>query len=140
MTKDIWINLPSKDVKRARAFFTSIGFKQNPQYPETEHSSCLFVGSKQVVVMLFAEAVFKGLVQNELNSTLSTEVLFSFDAESREEIDDLAGKVAAAGGSVFAKPGENQGWMYGMAFTDLDGHRWNALYMDKSKMPQANEI
>jgi len=24
--------------------------------------------------------------------------------------------------------------MYGCGFTDPDGHRWNALYMDMSKM------
>jgi predicted lactoylglutathione lyase len=42
----------------------------------------------------------------------STEVLLSFDAESRQEVDELAKKVTAAGGKVFAQPGENQGWMY----------------------------
>jgi predicted lactoylglutathione lyase len=26
--------------------------------------------------------------------------------------------------------------MYGCVFADLDGHRWNVLYMDMSKMPQ----
>jgi predicted lactoylglutathione lyase len=29
---------------------------------------------------------------------------------------------------------ENQGWMYGCSFSDLDGHRWNILYMDYSKL------
>lgn len=137
MTKDIWINLPSKDVRKAREFFTRIGFTQNTHYPETDQSSCLFVGTKNIVVMLFAESVFKGLIQNEVSDAKqATEVLFSFDAESRDEVDELAEKVSMAGGNVFAKPGENQGWMYGMAFTDLDGHRWNVLYMDMSKMPR----
>ena len=27
-----------------------------------------------------------------------------------------------------------KGWMYGCVFTDLDGHKWNILYMDMSKM------
>jgi len=61
--------------------------------------------------------------------------LISIDAESREEVDEWAKKVTAAGGNVFAQPAENQGWMYGCAFADLDGHRWNVLYMDMSKMP-----
>jgi len=26
--------------------------------------------------------------------------------------------------------------MYGFAFADLDGHRWNQVYMDFSKMPK----
>ena len=28
------------------------------------------------------------------------------------------------------------GWMYGFGFCDIDGHRWNVLYMDMSKMPK----
>jgi predicted lactoylglutathione lyase len=62
--------------------------------------------------------------------------LFSFDAESREEVDEMAKKVKAAGGTLYAEPAENQGWMYGFAFVDPDGHRWNMLYMDMSKMPK----
>lgn len=27
-------------------------------------------------------------------------------------------------------PSEMKGWMYGCVFTDLDGHKWNVLYMD----------
>jgi predicted lactoylglutathione lyase len=35
---------------------------------------------------------------------------------------------------LFAKPAENQGWMYGCGFFDLDGHRWNILFMDYDKL------
>ncbi|MGZ5133982.1 MAG: VOC family protein [Flavitalea sp.] len=137
MTKELWINLPVKDVKKSREFFTKIGFSQNAHFPETEQMSSIFVGSKNIVVMLCAESMFQGFTQNKLpDAKQSTEVLFSFDAESREEVDTLASKVEAAGGTVYAKPGENQGWMYGFGFADIDGHRWNALYMDMSKMPK----
>lgn len=42
---------------------------------------------------------------------------------------------------VFTKLGfsfhpRHHNWMYGAGFTDLDGHRWNVLYMDMSKMPK----
>lgn len=137
MTKELWINLPVKDPKKSREFFTKIGFAQNTRFPETEQSSSVFAGTKNIVIMLFAEPVFEGFTQNKLaDTTQSTEVLFSLDAESREEVDELAEKVKAAGGTLYAKPAENQGWMYGFGFTDLDGHRWNVLYMDMSKMPK----
>lgn len=29
------------------------------------------------------------------------------------------------------------GWMYGAGFADPDGHRWNLLYRDESKMPKS---
>ena len=62
--------------------------------------------------------------------------MISFDAESPEEVDETARKVFDSGGKIFSEPAEIQGWMYGFAFADLDGHRWNQIYMDYSKMPK----
>ncbi len=73
----------------------------------------------------------------ELTDTAKySEVLLSFEAESREEIDKLAKTVVSAGGTLFSEVGEVQGWMYGFGFNDLDGHRWNALHMDFNKIPK----
>jgi uncharacterized protein len=138
MTKEIWINLPVKNVAASREFFTRLGFSFNPRFGNTEQSACLNVGSKNVAVMLFAEPLFKSFTQNEMADTGKVnEVLLSIDAESKEEVEELARKAADAGGVVFGKPQENQGWMYGCGFSDLDGHRWNVLYMDISKMPKS---
>jgi uncharacterized protein len=59
----------------------------------------------------------------------STQVLCSFSAARRDEVDEPARKVEAAGGRFFAEPEEIPPGMYGFAFKDLDGHRWNVLYM-----------
>lgn len=137
MIKQLWINLPVKDVNKSREFFTSLGFTLNTKYGNSEQSASLLVGEKNIVVMLFSEATFEKFTGNKIADTKQgTEVLFSIDAESREEVDEMAKKAAAAGGVVFAKPGESQGWMYGCGFADPDGHRWNVLYMDFSKMPK----
>lgn len=130
MTKELWINLAVKDVKRSREFFTHLGFGINER-GSSEHALSLLIGSKQNIVMLFEEPMFRGFTQHEVTDTSkSSEVMLSFDAESREEVDEIARKVAEAGGNVFGKPSEVQGWMYGCGFTDPDGHRWNALYME----------
>ena len=137
MTKEFWINLPVKDVKKSKEFFTKLGFSFDTQYGNSDESVALTIGSKNVIVMLFTEPTFKNFTNNEIvNTKQSTEVLLSIDAESRAEVDEMAKKAETAGGIVFGKPAENQGWMYGCGFTDLDGHRWNVLYMDMSKMPQ----
>jgi hypothetical protein len=84
--------------------------------------------------MFFEEKKFEEVVENKVSDALkATELIISFDAESREDVDEMAIKVANAGGYIFSKPQEIQGWMYGFAFTDLDGHRWNMLYMDMKK-------
>ncbi|MES2277812.1 MAG: VOC family protein [Bacteroidota bacterium] len=134
MTKEFWLNLPVKDIKKSRAFFEEAGFKFNPQYAG-ENSDCLMIGSKGVIVMLFEEPQFKGFTGAEVTDTgRSTEMLLSFDAESPGEVDEWAKKAEAAGGTVFGKPSSIQGWMYGCGFADIDGHRWNVLYMDMAKM------
>ncbi|WP_163408728.1 VOC family protein [Flavobacterium ajazii] len=134
MTKQIWLNLPVKDVAKAKDFFWKIGFSFNEQH-DTPNSTCMVVGEGHFVVMLFEESMFAGFSQNGITDTNSgSEVLISIDAENREEVDELAEKVKAAGGTVFAAPAESQGWMYGCGFADLDGHRWNVLFMDFSKL------
>lgn len=134
MTKQIWLNLPVKNVAKAKDFFWKIGFSFNEQH-DTPSSTCMVIGEGNFVVMLFEELLFKSFSQNELTDTQSgSEILISIDAESKEEVDALAEKVKEAGGTVFSPPAESQGWMYGFGFADLDGHRWNVLYMDFSKL------
>jgi predicted lactoylglutathione lyase len=137
MTKDIWLNLPVKDVARSKAFFTALGFTQNTRMGDTDHFASFFIGDKKFVLMLFPEATFKSFTQHSVtDTTQSSEVLISIDAETPGEVDEMAKKAEAAGGTVYGKPGAKDGWMYGCGFTDLDGHRWNVLHMDMSKMPK----
>ena len=136
MTKEIWLNLPVKDIQKSMAFFKSLGMSFNEQHTN-EVSACLLVGSKNFVVMLFAQSVFEGFTKTPITDTnKSSELLISIDAESREEVDEMAKKVIGAGGKMYSLPAENQGWMYGCAFADLDGHKWNILFMDMSKLPK----
>jgi uncharacterized protein len=135
MTKDIWLNLPVKDINKSKEFFAKLGFSFT-QYGNSDDSVGILIGEKNVVVMLFSEATFHFFTKNEVADTAKcTEVLFSLSAESRKEVDEMAKKVTAAGGTVFSKPSEHQDWMYGCGFADLDGHRWNVLYMDMNSMP-----
>ena len=138
MINNLWLNLPVKDVDKAREFFVAVGLKLNSQYGNSRDSASFLIGPKETCVMLFSEATFKSFTQNETaDAHRASEVLISIGAESREEVDELARKAKAAGGDLFAPPGEKGGWMYGCAFADLDGHRWNVLYMDMTKMPQS---
>ena len=135
MTKELWINLPVKDVKKSKEFFTRIGF--TPEANEMADMTSVKVGEKNISVVLIAEETLKGLMKNEISDTKAgSEVFISFDAESRAEVDETARKVFDAGGTIFSEPTEIRDWMYGFAFCDLDGHRWNHVFMDMSKMSQ----
>lgn len=136
MTKEMWLNFPVRNLDKTKEFFSRIGFSLDEQHTNGE-MVCFNVGEKKMNLLFFAEETFRGFTKSEISDARAgAEVLISFDAESREEVDETARKVFDAGGTIFSEPAEIQGWMYGFAFADLDGHRWNVLYMDYGKMPQ----
>lgn len=137
MTKEIWANLPVADISKSVEFFSKMGFKKNERFPFSDTMASFFIGEKNFVMMLFRNDIIEGFCGNKISDTSKgTEVLFSIDAESPAEVDEMLQKAEDAGGKIYAKGGEKDGWMYGGGFIDLDGHRWNLLHMDFSKMPQ----
>lgn len=137
MPKQFWLNLPVKNIEKSKEFFTKLGFKFNTQYGNTPNSACLMMGEKDVAVMLFDEPTFKQCIGGAaMELSKSTEVLLSIDAQSKEEVDAMVQKAIDAGGTSNHKPSDMTGWMYGCVFTDIDGHKWNVLYMDMAKMPK----
>lgn len=132
MSQEIWINLPVKDVEKSTAFFNEIGFQA---VNAGQERAKLDIG--HTTILLFPEAAFENFTgATTADTTRSAEVIFSIGADSRKAVDTFIQKVEAAGGSIFGRPNEIDGWMYGAGFADLDGHRWNLLYMDESKMPK----
>lgn len=134
MTKEIWLNLPVKDIQKTTDFFTKIGFTLNSHAPKSATMASFKIGQKDFIVNFFTEEVFNSFTPFKIADLENkTECLISIDAESAEEVDKILEKAKAAGADVYAKGGEKDGWMYGGGFTDLDGHKWNVLFMDFSK-------
>ena len=135
--KTIWLNLPVKDLQKSKQFFRDIGFRENPGHKEAKHLGSFLIGEGNFVMMLFPEGDIKNYIQNEITDTSkSNEMLINIDAQSKEEVDAFAKVVTKAGGHVYFKPTEVDGWMYILSFADLDGHRWSMLYMEPEKMPK----
>jgi predicted lactoylglutathione lyase len=135
-SRDVWFNLPVKDVKGSRSFYEGIGFRLNEEHGNSDQSASFLIGQHSIVLMLFCEEAFNGFINGEVSDARAgNEVLFSLSAESKDEVDDMVQTVKKAGGSIFAEPEEIDGWMYSTGFSDPDGHKWNVLYVDMSKMP-----
>jgi len=135
MATKIFVNLPVKDLKKSMDFFTKLGFTFNLQFTD-EKAACLIITENSIYAMLLTEPFFKTFTKKEIaDATKTTEVLIALDAESREEVEELVKKAVAAGGSVYAEP-QDHGWMYQHGFADPDGHQWEILYMDESKVPK----
>jgi len=134
MSTKIFVNLPVKDLNKSVAFFTELGYKFDPQFTD-ENATCMIVG-EDIFVMLLVEKFFKTFTKKEISDAKkSTEVILCLSAESREKVDEMVSKAVKAGGTA-PNEKQDQGWMYGHGFQDLDGHLWEVMYMDQSAMNQ----
>ena len=134
MAKQIFVNLPVKDLKQSIEFFTQLGFTFNPQFTD-EKATCMII-AENIFAMLLVEERFKDFTKKQIcDAKKSTEVLIALDAESREKVDEMVKNAVKAGGSVYAET-QDDGWMYGHSFADLDGHQWEILYMDMANFPK----
>ncbi|MDQ8004932.1 MAG: extradiol dioxygenase [Pedobacter sp.] len=137
MTKEIWLNLPVTNIQKTTDFFTKIGFTLNTHAPQSDTMASFKIGQKDFIVNFFTEEVFNSFTPFKIADLENkTECLISIDAENAAEVDEILAKAEAAGAYIYAKGGEKNGWMYGGGFTDLDGHKWNVLFMDFSKFKQ----
>ncbi|MBL8580390.1 MAG: VOC family protein [Mesorhizobium sp.] len=129
MPKMIFVNLPVADLKRATAFYESIGATRNPQFSD-DTASCM-VFSETIYAMLlthrkYAEFTSKTIV----DARSASEVLIALSAESREDVDAMVKKAEASGVVIDPTPTQDFGFMYGRSFEDPDGHIWEIIWMD----------
>ncbi|NCT70615.1 MAG: VOC family protein [Xanthomonadaceae bacterium] len=134
MTTQIFVNLPVRDLDRSKAFFTALGYANNPQFTD-ENAACIVI-SDTIYVMLLVEPFFQGFTRKTIcDARTHTEAILCLSAESRAGVDALADKAIAAGGSETLEA-KDYGFMYQRSFQDPDGHQWEVVHMDDAAMPK----
>ena len=130
MTRQIFVNLPVKDLNKSIEFFTKLNFTFNPQFTN-EDATCMIV-DENIFVMLLVEKFFQTFTPKAIcDASKSTEVLMSLSCKSRAEVDAMVAKAIAAGGTTYKEP-TDMGSMYQHGFQDLEGHLWEIFFMDES--------
>ena len=128
MNRNIFVNLPVKDLDRSKAYFAKLGYTFNPQF--TDDTAACMVISENIYAMLITHARFADFTAKAIaDSTKTTEVLVALSCESKEEVAEIAGKALAAGATE-AKPPQDYGFMVVRSLNDLDGHIWEYMWMD----------
>ncbi|MFC5407824.1 VOC family protein [Larkinella bovis] len=134
MATKIFVNLPVKDLNKSVDFFTKLGYTFNPQFTD-EKATCMII-SEDIYVMLLVEPFFKSFTKKEVaDASKVTESIICLSADSREAVDDVVSKAVAAGGTT-PNEKQDQGFMYGHGFEDLDGHLWEVMWMDPSAVQE----
>jgi uncharacterized protein len=127
MAREIYVNLPVRDLEHSKRFFSSLGFGFEPKFSD-DKAACMIVADN-IHVMLLSEPFFRTFTSKTLCDTQkSTEVLVCLSCESDGEIDALVAKATEAGGKAAREP-KDHGFMYEHAFEDPDGHIWELVHM-----------
>ena len=135
MATKIFVNLPVIDLNKSVDFFSKLGFSFNPQFTD-EKATCMIIGD-DIYIMLLVKDFFKTFTKKEVaDATKSTEAIICLSADSKEKVDELVTKAIKAGGTT-PNEKQDQGFMYGHGFQDLDGHLWEVMWMDPSVVNEA---
>ncbi|MET3938333.1 putative lactoylglutathione lyase [Paenibacillus sp. PvP094] len=131
--KQIFVNLPVKDLKKSIEFFTNVGFEFNANFTD-ESATCMIIGDN-IYAMLLVEERFQSFINKEISNAANTaEVIVALSVDSREEVDTIVQAALDAGAKPYNDP-QDHGFMYGWSFQDPDDHLWEVTYMDLSAFP-----
>ncbi|WP_448606470.1 VOC family protein [Paenimyroides ceti] len=134
MSTQVFINLPVADLPKAIAFYTAIGFTNNPDF--SDHTAACMVYSNEIFVMLLTHDKFKEFINRPMADARKTAlVIHSLSMENMDKVNAFVEKAVAAGGKETMEP-QDLGFMQQRSIEDLDGHLWEVFYMDMSAMPQ----
>lgn len=134
MAKQIFINLPVKDVQKSMDFYTALGFTINPQFSD-ENGKCM-VWSDDIFLMILGHEKFNSFTKKPLADTKTNIAgLFSLSLDSVEAVNNMMESGLKAGG---IEPNEmrDYGFMQQRTIEDFDGHTWEIFFMDMTKFSE----
>lgn len=135
MTKQIFINLAVNDVQKSMAFYTALGFTNNPQFSD-ESGKCM-VWCENIFLMIMNHEKFASFATKPIaNTGEKLAALYSLSVSSVDEMNEIITNGLRAGG---IEPTEmrDYSFMQQRTIEDFDGHTWEIFYMDMNKFPTA---
>ncbi len=132
--KQIFINLPVKDVEASMEFYKQLGFAVNPLFT-FDDQKCMVWGD-QIYVMLQTLVMFKsGNVKNIPDPKENVLATYTLPVESLDKVNEIITNGLNAGGTE-STPLIDEGFMQIRNLEDLDGHNWGIIYLDIDKFKQ----
>jgi uncharacterized protein len=130
MATNIFVNLPVANLDASKAFFGKLGFAFNPQF--TDETAAAMVIEENIFAMLLTHEKFAQFTPKTIADARTTsEVLIALSRDSKDGVHEMFDKAIAAGG-LEVRPADDYGFMVSRAFSDLDGHIWEIMWMDPS--------
>src|SRR5688572_17126613 len=103
MAKQIFVNLPVKDLNKSVEFFTKLGYTFNAQFTD-ENATCMII-EENIFAMLLVEKFFSTFTTKQIADAHKTaEVLLCISEDSRAAVDAHVDKALAEGGTIANAP------------------------------------
>lgn len=134
--KNIYVNLPVRDLKKTREFWTKMGFSFNETFSDDKAIS-LILREGAIYAMLITHEYFATFTNRPVADGSTTQVLNAIEVESREQVSSLM-NIALENGATRYRDAQDYGWMFAEAFSDPDGNQWELLCIDAAKAPGSN--
>lgn len=126
-TTNIFVNIPTTDLERAKAFYTALGYSINPNFTD-DNAACVVLADTIYFMVLKRDYLATFTDKPIIDPRTHAQVGISLSLESREEVDAMAEKGLAAGGTE-PRPSQDYGFMYSRDIDDPDGNNLGFLYM-----------
>ena len=121
------IALPTADRSSAFAFSQALGLETPGELADDGVPEPLRVQlNDQAAVMYVPTGGFGWITGRVITGPGTSKCLLSLQLGTTTDVDNLVGRVEAAGGRVVSAP-EQKAWGYTGTFTDPDGHLWEAI-------------
>lgn len=129
----IFVNLPVRDLWQSMAFYTALGFTNNPHFSD-ETAACM-VWSESIHVMILTHDKWKSFTSRPIPDSGSSEVMLCVSLADRDAVNSFVEAGAAHGGTADLQPPQDHGFMYQRTLVDPDGHVWEPMWMDPAAVP-----
>ena len=134
MSRMIFVNLPVRDLKKARAFYEAIGATNNPRF--TDDTAACMVFSDTINVMLLTHEKWAFFTKKPIaDAHKASEVMLALSFESRDAVNAAAEAAGKAGGVTDCNPPKDYTFMLNRNVEDPDGHVWEIAWMDLKRIP-----
>lgn len=133
----IFVNLPTTDLDRSKAFYEALGFTINPLFTD-ENAACVVLGDNIYFMVLTREYLGTFTDKQIIDPKTQAQVSIALSRESREDVDDVLAKGLAAGGSE-PREAQDYGFMYSRDLDDPDGNNLSFLFMEPAAAEKGPE-
>ena len=138
MAKQVYINLPVKDLQKSTEFYQALGFTKNDIFSNDKASGMEW--SDDIIVMLVTHDFYKTFIPGKqiIDGFTASGVLLALSLDSKAAVQEFADTAKTNGGDYFkVEYGISEDMMFGYEVLDLDGNQWEPVWMSTNFTPES---